>query len=160
MNKMLLLLILLVLSGCASVAGTQQDEPTLSGKTQLLQSYCFQNMYGGFGTPPNYQNAALWCQRAAEQGNKSAQTLMGEIYLFGLANQQDYSQAMKWYHMAAVDGQDYGHAHAQFMLYHMLKNGLGVAPDDTAASEWLNMARQQGHAGAAQLYSDLGKMPQ
>lgn len=140
-----------MLSACATYKTTEQKPVSLSGKGQLMHSYCFQNMYGGIGSPPNYVSASRWCRQAAEQGNKSAQTLLGEIHFYGLAGPLDYAQAVNWYLQAAGPDEQHGHPHAQFMLFHLFKEGLGVASDKDKARDWLSMAQSRGHPAAMQI---------
>ena len=63
---------------------------------------------------------------------------------------QDYSEAMKWYHLAAAQGL----ADAQFNLGLMYANGQGVPQDDISAHLWLNLAASQGDEDARK-YRDL-----
>ena len=66
------------------------------------------------------------------------------MYCNGQGVAQDYSAAMKWYRMAA----DQGDSIAQVNLGVMYKNGHGVAQDYSAAMKWFRMAADQGHAQA------------
>jgi len=56
----------------------------------------------------------------------------------------DYTQAARWYEMAA----DQGHVRAQFSLGMMFTEGHGMPRDDAKATLWFCRAAQQGHAGA------------
>ena len=66
------------------------------------------------------------------------------MYDHGRGVAQDDSAAMKWYRMAA----DQGDANAQYNLGVMYQNGQGVAQDDSAAIKWFRMAADQGDANA------------
>lgn len=55
----------------------------------------------GQGVAQNYQQAASWYRKAAEQGDATAQRLLGFLYEEGQGVAQDYSQAMTWYRKAA-----------------------------------------------------------
>jgi len=85
----------------------------------------------------------LW-RPLAEQGNATAQYLIGHMYDWGLGVPQDYAVAVEWYRKAA----DQGLAQAQYKLGVSCAKGRGVSQDDAAAVEWYRKAAQQGHASA------------
>ena len=87
----------------------------------------------------------------ANQGNASAQSNLGVMYANGQGVPQDYTQAMKWYRLAA----DQGNAGAQFNVGLMYDTGQGVPQDDVQAMKWYRLAADQGYA-VAQL--NLGSM--
>jgi TPR repeat protein len=64
----------------------------------------------------------------------------------GLAAYQhgDYGEALKWYRLAA----DQGNAAAQFALGGMYENGLGLPQDYAKAVKWFRLAAAQGYANA------------
>ena len=45
-----------------------------------------------------------WYQKAAAQGNASAQNRIGDLYYNGNGVKQDYEEALKWYRKAAAQG--------------------------------------------------------
>jgi TPR repeat protein len=53
---------------------------------------------------PDYQTAALWFRRAAEQGHAAAQFALGEMYLNAEGMLPDEVQAAKWIQKAAEQG--------------------------------------------------------
>ena len=57
---------------------------------------------------------------------------------------QDDAQAVKWYRLAA----DQGDASAQFNLGLMYRTGQGVPQDDAQAVKWYRLAADQGDASA------------
>jgi uncharacterized protein len=57
---------------------------------------------------------------------------------------QDYGEAVKWYRMAANQGD----VKAQVNLGNMSANGLGVAQDYSDATRWYRLAADQGLASA------------
>ena len=69
------------------------------------------------------------------------------MYYNGQGVAQDYSAAMKWFRMAA----DQGDADAQFNLGIMYKNGKGVPQNTSEALRWLHKAQVQGFYMAKQL---------
>jgi hypothetical protein len=72
----------------------------------------------------------------AEEGDKVAQTYVGEIYERGLGVQPNYAQAAAWYRKAA----DQGYARAQINLGHLHERGLGVEGDPVIAANWYRKA--------------------
>ena len=77
----------------------------------------------------------VWLPQAQE-GDKEAQTYVGEIYEKGLGVPPDYAVAVAWYRKAA----DQGHTRAQINLGHMYEKGLGLAPDPMQAVHWYRQA--------------------
>ena len=57
---------------------------------------------------------------------------------------QDYAEAIKWFRLAAVQGD----ADAQYSLGRRYYNGEGVAKDYAEAAKWFRLGAEQGHAGA------------
>ena len=63
-----------------------------------------------------------WYQKAADQGDASAQNKIGVLYDNGQGVRQDYAQAKAWYQKAA----DQGDAFAQAQIGWHYENGAGV----------------------------------
>ena len=93
------------------------------------------------------------CIKAAEQGDKVAQTMLGLMYGVGQGVAQDYVQAVRWYRLAAAQGE----ATAQFNLGLMYSKGQGVVQDSAQAVRWLTLAAGQ---GLAEAQTNLGWMHQ
>ena len=74
---------------------------------------------------------AAWLP-AAEQGDREAREIVGEIYERGLGVAPDYAAAAHWYRLAA----DAGSTRAQVNLGHLYERGLGVVADPRTALEW------------------------
>jgi TPR repeat protein len=90
---------------------------------------------------PQYGKVAVRCyQKAADQGDATAQRNLGFMYGNGLGVSQDYAEALKWYQKAA----DQGDGLAQRNLGLMYANGLGVSQDYTEALKWYQKAADQG----------------
>jgi TPR repeat protein len=81
----------------------------------------------------------------AEQGDATAQHILGVMYDFGLSVPQDYAEAMKWYRLAA----EQGFAAAQYNIGLMYENGQGVLQDNVQAHMWFSLAAMQSDAEAA-----------
>ena len=77
----------------------------------------------------DYATALKVWQAAAEQGDKEAQTNLGEIYERGVGGAPDYEKAAFWYRKAA----DQGYARAQIDLGFLYEQGRGVAKDPAMA---------------------------
>jgi hypothetical protein len=94
--------------------------------------------YNGDGITQDYAEAAKWYQKAAEQGNASAQANLGYMYERGDGVAQDDTVAVKWYRQAA----EQGHASAQNNLGNIYYNGKGVTKDDAQALKWYRQAAE------------------
>lgn len=93
--------------------------------------------------PRNDKAAAEWFQKAAEQGNKDAAYLLGNLYEESQLS-QNYSQAAIWYHKAAQQGS----AKAQVHLGHIYNRGLGTTQNYNEAVLWYGKAALQNDAEA------------
>jgi TPR repeat protein len=80
----------------------------------------------------------------AEQGDREAENLLGEILAEGKQVRQDYAQAARWYRKAAEKGS----AKAQYNLGVLLEIGQGVPRDESEAAEWYRKAAEQNHPDA------------
>ena len=58
----------------------------------------------GQGVPQDYQEAARWYRKAAEQGNANAQYNLGIMYYNGRGVPEDDSEAVRWFKKAAAQG--------------------------------------------------------
>ncbi len=70
------------------------------------QYYVGQIFEKGLGTTPDYESAAEWYRKAAEQEFSAAQIGLGYLYEEGLGVGQDDVQAMNWYRKAAGLAED------------------------------------------------------
>jgi TPR repeat protein len=115
------------------------------------------NMYrNGRGVTQDVVEAAEWFGMAAIQGHVEAQFTLGRLYSFsnemreGIENDsgkpitnfmpEDYSEAAKWYRMAA----EQGHAKSSAELGGLYSLGLGVPEDRVEGLKWLRMAAELG----------------
>ena len=87
----------------------------------------------------------------AEQGDASAQFILGVRYANGEGIPEDDREAVRWYRLAA----EQGNTSAQSNLGTMYATGRGVPEDDREAVRWYRLAAEQGDA-TAQL--NLGNM--
>ena len=84
-------------------------------------------------------------QKAAEQGNVDAQSLLGAMYANGEGVAQDYKQAVVWTRKAA----EQGNAKAQRLLGITYGIGVGVLQDNKLAYVWSSVSAANGDVEAA-----------
>jgi TPR repeat protein len=84
----------------------------------------------------DYQQAASWYRKAADQGNAAAQIHLADLYRDGRGVTRDMPQAVTWYRKAAESG-DSG---AQGTLGILYSVGMGIPRDDVEAYYWLCLA--------------------
>lgn len=93
----------------------------------------------------DYDRAALWLRRAADQDHVAAQTRLGQSYLQGLGVAQDAEQALQWLERAARSG-----APAPlFQLASLLEQGPAAIADPARAAQLYQQAAELGHVDAA-----------
>jgi len=69
----------------------------------------------GLVVPRDDAKAVRWYRKSADQGNASAQYLLGVMYDGGRGVTENHSEAVRWYRKAA----DQGHAFAQDQIYRL-----------------------------------------
>jgi uncharacterized protein len=89
----------------------------------------------------------------AEQGDATAQTNIGNLYLNGRGVPQDYDEAFKWFWLAAAQGNPLAYR----KLGLMYEAGQGVAQDYIEAHKWFSLAGAQGEEEAVTLRDTLAK---
>jgi TPR repeat protein len=94
----------------------------------------------GLGVPQDNQQAALWLQKSAEQGNIHAQVELGVVF----DKMQDYAEALTWYRKAA----EQGNARGEYNMALAYQNGESVPKDVAQAISWYRRAADQGDAFA------------
>jgi len=92
----------------------------------------------------DYDKAAEWLQRAAEQDHVRAQEYLGKMYFTGAGVPKDRAEAAKWLSMSA----ELGNPEAQVVLGSMYNNGDGVPLSYDKAAYWYRMAAEQGFSQA------------
>lgn len=107
--------------------------------------------FGGRGLEQDFERAAQYFQRAAEQGNALASAHLAKMFLEGTAERQDNSTAYSLFLQAAEKGHPFGHTGIGLM--HLL--GVGVPQDFNKALKHLNTAVEHGWAEG---YLQLGLM--
>ena len=84
----------------------------------------------------DYATALRIFRQLADQGDATAQVILGTMYDEGKGVTQDYRAAVSWYRKAA----DQGNTKAQYNLGSMYGNGWGVTQDYGAAMRWYRKA--------------------
>ena len=98
----------------------------------------------------DYVTAVHEYKKAAEQGDISAQIMLGLMYDLGEGVLKDDKEAVKWFRLAAEQGD----ADAQSNLGNMYHNGRGVLQDNVYAHMWWNIAASEGNEFAKE-YRDI-----
>jgi uncharacterized protein len=92
----------------------------------------------------DYATAMRLFRPLADEGDASAQVVLGFMYKRGQGVPQDLAAAVRWYRLAA----DQGDASAQADLGFMYELGQGVKQDFAEAVRWYRLAADQGVATA------------
>ena len=93
-----------------------------------------------------------WYREAAEQGNASAQFVLGLHYDYEAEPEnQDYEQAIYWHRKAA----EQGHPCAQYNLGYYYREGYGVSQDLEQAIYWYSKSAEQGNTCAQEALDEL-----
>jgi hypothetical protein len=83
-------------------------------------------------------------KKSAEQGDWTAQYVLGNLYATGRGVRKDLAEAARLWKLSA----EQGNALAQFNLGNAYANGEGVPVDYAEAGRWLLAAAEQGHEKA------------
>ena len=106
----------------------------------------------GRGTETDINQALLWFEKAAQNGqNSDASARIGILYLEGQGIPQDYDKAYKHLSQAA----NAGVPAAQYFLALMYEEGNGVSANPTMALSWYKKAANGGYYQAQQGVSRL-----
>ena len=92
----------------------------------------------------DYASARREWSVLAEQGNATAQVIMGVMYYEGKGVAQDHKEAVKWFRKST----EQGNAKAQFNLGVSYAKGQGVIQDNVYAHMWFNISASTGDRGA------------
>ena len=98
-----------------------------------------------FAVPDEVHFQRLLCLVARSPGRHTppAQFNLGMMYKRGMGVAQDHTEAVRWYRLAA----DQGDADGQVSLGEMYDNGTGVSQDQAKAARLYRLAADQGDAG-------------
>lgn len=141
-----LLLVLVILAGCAVLSWIRPSLETKAGRGYAEAQYdlgkCY---YYGIGMGQSDAQAAKWFRCAALQGHAKAQTALGMMYLTGSGMHQSYREALTWLRKAAIQGQ----AVAQNQVGILCAEGKGTRQDLELAIRWFELAALQGYPPAS-----------
>jgi len=117
------------------------------GHPQSQNAVCY--LYYGQG---KFDDAAKWCQAAADHGFIAAMESVGWMYRHGKGVRQDYQQAIKWFEAMAEDDSAQHEIRAGSRAPHyiaeMYRNGEGVDANPARALEILRKSAESGNANS------------
>lgn len=102
--------------------------------------------YKGAGVARNMKEARFWFHQAALSNDPDALYYLGMAYLKGIGGPKDAHQAHDLFEKASLEGD---HAKAQWKLYEMFDEGIGIRQDRQEAFKWLVKLADKGD-GVAQ----------
>ncbi len=108
---------------------------------------------GDDGTEKDAAEAARWFRKAAEQGEKRAQTNLAMSYAKGRGVARDDVEAVNWLFRAA----DQNHPRAMFLLAERFEKGDGVSQNRVIAYMWMQRAAAAGSPAAQLLVRGLSR---
>ena len=112
---------------------------------------------GRGGVEKDEVEAVKWFRKAAKQGDRAAQCLLGDCYAQGRGVEQDEAEAVKWYRKAAnTKKHNPGLPVAQRRLGDCYAEGRGVEQDFEKAAIWYRKAAERGDERAAAALDRLG----
>ena len=101
-----------------------------------------------------YELAMARLKPFAEGGSAKAQSYVGSMYENGRGVGRSYTEAIRWFLMAAEQSDPFSQSH----LGYLYEKGLGAACDEKVAAEWYAKAAEQGNdygqARLASMYRD------
>jgi TPR repeat protein len=96
----------------------------------------------------DYDEAAKWYRKAADQGNVGGQHDLAVLYIYGTGVTQDYAEAVKLFSLAAAQGD----VESQYSLGLRYLKGDHVTQNFNEAARFFGMAAEQGNADAQLSY--------
>lgn len=137
------LIINLVIAGCATVKQPEPEEQVLGDET--LPTGIYYAVGEAMFQAKDYEGAAYRLKVAANRDHSDAQSLLGQMYLRGTpATPKNYELAHKWLQRSA----NANNSVAQYNLGYMFSNGVGVNKNIVKANELYKKAAELGHASA------------
>jgi len=115
---------------------------------QFSLGYMYQN---GLGIDKNISKAIDRYTRAAKQGNKDSQAILGEIYFAS----KDYEKSIKWNKLAAKQGSSTSQYGLGLIYY---KGGYGIKKNIDIAIKWFKLAAEQGNKEAINALKQIVNM--
>ena len=118
-------------------------------KNPLFQRELGELYSTGFGYSQEYDVAAAWCKRAADQGDVQACFRLGEIYEKGQGVTEDVAEAARYYARVVREGDpasEFAWGQSNVKLGRMYRDGRGVPQDHIQAMTHFQDAPQNAHA--------------
>jgi len=97
-------------------------------------------------TPPRFNEALSWFEKAVAHGDPVAQCRLGMLYETGRGVPRNYEQAAHWYKKAVRQGNLLAHNKLGFLYY----NGQGVPQDYILSYALFKIANERGDKDAFQ----------
>ncbi len=160
-------LIVISILGIKSLAGRTTDLPfpkaeansdvsalrksANDGNSESQLSLAGMYYVGRGGVSKDIPTSVQWLTRSAEQGNVTAELILGLLYFRGEGITKDLTTAKEWFAKAG----HHGNAEAQYYLGIMFLRGLGVPVDREKAYVWLNLSKAQGNEEASLEFEKL-----
>jgi TPR repeat protein len=131
------------LRSLASAASAGGSESELVAAAQDAEAqYILGELYRlGKEVGQDFEKAAMWYRKSAEQGHAEAQVELGLMYSQGRGVAQDYAEGAAWTRRAA----DQGLSAAQFYMGLHCGGGHGIPLSWAEAAQWFRKAADQGH---------------
>lgn len=107
----------------------------------------------GQGVSQDYEQAASWFRKAADQEYRDAQYNLSVMYKLGQGVEQDNAESLKWLEKAAF----YGHAAAQNSLGDLYYQGKDREKDYVSAYMWWELAEKNDFENIAHKKVELAK---
>jgi TPR repeat protein len=146
-----LLMLALAATGKSQALDRKDLERRASAEDRIaIHSLCYSQLYG-IGLPKNPRRAFRWCKVGAEIGMPGTQTLLAEMYRFGIHVKQDDMIARQWYEAAAKQG----HVHAQLMLGRLILQYAKSNEESQNACVWFLAASDAGYEKADEQLEEL-----
>ena len=99
----------------------------------------------------NYNLAANWYRKAADQGDAYGQSKLGTLYAKGQGVKKNPKEAIKLYLLSA----NQGFVEAQNNLGVMYFNGIGVSKNQEQALKWFKLAAEQGDKKSIKVLEEI-----
>ena len=145
----------------AARCGMDAEKGDAEGQYNLGMCY-----YNGYGLPKDFDQAALWLEKASEQGHLAAKALLAQCFINGRGVKQSFVKAKKLLEEAKALGfvsaftdstleaachgirAEEGDVEGQYNLALCYSMGRGVSRSSNRAYELFKIAAANGHEGA------------
>lgn len=112
------------------------ESGNVNAQVEIANCYIF-----GFGRDRDFREAEKWLTRAVENGSEVAPVSLASLILFKLVDKSRYGEAVEMLRISA----DKGSAEADFALYLVYRNGMGVPKNSRESGWYLDRAAGEDH---------------